>query len=319
LPSNYPQKMLARFLLLSALPWLFTWQVPAQESSSRAAGNSATPPSAASGPSAALRDVLSAACSQNQNEFVRFLTARNKESFARLSAGARVALMKRFVLLNEPGKAFATTNVSGRPTVRCETPAGAAEMQIGGAELRENLAFVPMELRDATDTTGTDVHRVTMGLVRENGEWKLLSLGLLLLDLPSLEMEWDRAEIAPNERGAIEALKKVAGAVEAYRRTYTRLPESLANLGPPLHGAANAQAAGLVDSDLATGMRGGYAFRYVIVGASSSGAQAKFELAATPLNYGRTGLRSFFRDAGGGLHGADRQGALGNEMDPRVP
>ena len=316
MPSNYPQKMFVRFLLLSAL---FTWQVTAQESSSRVAENSATPPSAAGGPTAALRDVLSAACSQNQNEFVRFLTARNKESFARLSAGARVALMKRFVLLNEPGKALATTNASGRPTVRCETPAGAAEMQIGGAELRENLAFLPMELRDATDTTRTDVRRVTMGLVRENGEWKLLSLGLLLLDLPSLEMEWDRAEISPNERGAIEALKKIAEAVEAYRRTYTRLPESLANLGPPLHGAANAQAAGLVDSDLATGMKSGYAFRYVIVGASSLGAQAKFELAATPLNYGRTGLRSFFRDAGGGLHGADRQGAVGNEMDPRVP
>jgi hypothetical protein len=319
LPSNYPQQMFARFLLLSALSWLFAWHVTAQESSSRVAGNSAPPLSPASGPTAALRDVLSAACSQNQNEFVRFLTVRNKESFARLSAGARVALMKRFVLLNEPGKAFATTNASGRPTVRCETPAGAAEMQIGGAELRENFAFVPMELRDAADTTGTDVHRVTMGLVRENGEWKLLSLGLLLLDLPSLEIEWDRAEIAPNERSAIEALKKIADAVEAYRRTYTRLPESLANLGPPLHGAANAQAAGFVDSDLGTGMKSGYAFRYVIVGASSSGAQAKYELAATPLNYGRTGLRSFFRDSGGGLHGADRQGAVGNEMDPRVP
>jgi len=166
--------MFVRFLFLSAL---FAWQVTAQESMSRVAENSATPTSAASGPTAALRDVLSAACSQSQNEFARFLTARNKESFSRLSAGARVALMKRFVLLNEPGKAFATTNASGRPTVRCETPAGAAEMQIGGAELRENLAFVPMELRDVTDTTGTDVHRVTMGLVRENGDWKLLSLG----------------------------------------------------------------------------------------------------------------------------------------------
>jgi hypothetical protein len=74
----------------------------------------------------------------------------------------------------------------------------------------------------------------------------------------------------------------------------------------------------LVDSDLALGMKNGYAIRYVIVGASSLGALAKFELAATPLAYGRTGLRSFFRDAGGRLHGADRQGALGNEMDPRV-
>jgi hypothetical protein len=311
--------MTKRFLFLAALLLPLAARALAQESSTRMAENPPALPSTASGPTAALRDVLAAACSQSQNEFVRFLTARNKESFARLSAGARVALMKRFVLLNEPGRATVTTNPSGRPSVRCQTPAVTTEMQIGGAELRESLSFVPMEVREATDTTGANVRRVTMGLVRENGEWKLLSLGLLLLDLPSLEIEWDRAEIEPNELGAIEALKKIAKAVDVYRKTYTRLPESLANIGPPLHGAASAQAAGLVDSDLATGMKSGYAFRYVIVGASSLGALAKFELAATPLSYGRTGVRSFFRDAGGGLHGADRQGALGNEMDPQVP
>jgi len=291
----------------------------AQDSSAHAPENPAAPPTASGGPTAALRDVLSAACSQSQNEFVRFLTTRNKESFARLSASARVAFMKRFVLLNEPGKSTVTSNPSGRPSVRCETPEVTTEMQIGGADIRENVTFLPMELRNTTDTTGTTARRVTMGFVREDGEWKLLSLGLLLLDLPSLEMEWDRAEIQPNELNAIESLKKIAEAIEAYRKTYTRLPASLANLGPPLHGAASGQAAGLVDSDLATGMKNGYAFRYVVAGASSLGALAKFELAATPLNYGRTGVRSFFRDTGGALHGADRQGAIGNEMDPRVP
>lgn len=304
---------------MTALFPLFAACALAQDSSSRSPESSATLPSASGGPTAALRDVLSAACTQSQNEFVRFLTTRNKESFARLSAGSRVALMKRFVLLNEPGKVTVISNPSGRPSVRCETPEVTTEMQIGGAEVRENIAYLPMELRDATDTTGTSVHRVTMGFVREDGEWKLLSLGLLLLDLPSLEMEWDRAEIQPNELSAIESIKKIAEAMEAYRKTYARLPESLANLGPPLHGTANGQAAGLVDSDLATGMKNGYAFRYVIVGGSSLGALAKFELAATPLNYGRTGLRSFFRDTVGALHGADREGAIGNEIDPRVP
>jgi hypothetical protein len=313
------QKITARWFLLMALVSLFAVCALAQDSSSRSPENLTPPPSASGGPTGALRDVLSAACSQSQNEFVRFLTSRNKESFTRLSAGSRVALMKRFVLLNEPGKATVISNPSGRPSVRCETPEVTTEMQIGGAEIRENIAYLPMELRDATDTTGTSVHRVTMGFVREDGEWKLLSLGLLLLDLPSLEVEWDRAEIQPNELSAIESTKKIAEAVEAYRKTYARLPESLATLGPPLHGTANGQAAGLVDSDLATGMKNGYAFRYVIVGASSLGALAKFELAATPLNYGRTGLRSFFRDTGGGLHGADREGAIGNELDPRVP
>ncbi len=231
---------------------------------------------------------------------------------------ARVAFMKRFVLLNEPGKPTAALNPAGRPVLRCQTPEVTTEMQIGGAELRDNIAFLPLELRGATDSSAASGHQVTMGLVREDGEWKLLSLGVLLLDLPSLEVEWDIAEMEATEKGALEALKKIADAVEAYRNKYLRLPESLANLGPPLHGAANNEAADLIDSDYANGMKNGYAFRYVIVGASNLGAPAKYELAATPIRYGRTGRRSFFRDSNGGLHAADRQGAVGNESDPRA-
>jgi hypothetical protein len=290
----------------------------AQESSSQATAPAAGAPVATATPAAALRDVLSAACSQSQTEFARLLTTRNKEAFSRMTPAARLALMKRFVLLNEPGKATATANPAGRPILRCQTPAVTTEMQIGGTELRDNIAFLPMELRNTTDTTGANVRQVTMGLVREEGEWKLLSLGLLLLDLPSLEVEWDVAETDATERGAIEALRAIADAVEMYRRKFSRLPDSLANLGPPVHGSANGDAASLLDSDFATGMKNGYAFRYVIVGASTLGAPAKYELAATPLRYGRSGKFSFFRDSNGGLHGADHQGAIGNETDPKV-
>ena len=292
-----------------------------QESSSKPSESSATAPSETTttgGPSAALKAVLSAACSQNQTEFVRFLTARNKEAFSRMTPPARVALMKRFVLLNEPGKPTASANPAGRPILRCQTPDVTTEMQIGGTELRDNIAFLPMELRDATDTTGAGVHQITMGLVREDGEWKLLSLGLLLLDLPALEVEWDAAEMEATERDAIEAVKKVSAAVETYRNKYLHLPASLANLGPRLHGAANGEAAGLLDFDLANGMKNGYAIRYVIAGASSVGAPAKYELAATPQQYGRTGRRSFFRDSNGVLHAADRRGAVGSETDPKL-
>jgi len=37
-----------------------------------------------------------------------------------------------------------------------------------------------------------------------------LSLGLLLLDLPSLEVEWDSAEADANESTALENLKKLS-------------------------------------------------------------------------------------------------------------
>jgi hypothetical protein len=319
--NSRKSRKLQRIFFLSCAFLLAAAGAFSQESSSQPAGSSASAPSEpanSGGPSAALKAVLSAACSQNQTEFVRFLTTRNKEAFSRMTPPARVALMKRFVLLNEPGKPSASANPAGRPIVRCQTPDVTTEMQIGGAELRDNIAFLPMELRNATDSTGANVHQITMGLIREGGEWKLLSLGLLLLDLPALEVEWDTAEMESTEKGAIEALKKVSAAVEAYRNKYPHLPESLANLGPPLHGAVSAEAAGLVDSDLANGMKNGYAIRYVIVGASTLGAPAKYELAATPLQYGRTGRRSFFRDSNGTLHAADRRGAVGSEADPKL-
>ncbi len=290
----------------------------AQESNSRTNPLIVIPQPATASPAAALRDALSAACSQNQTDFARLLTARNKEAFSRMTPAARVSLLKRFVLLNERGKPTASVNPAGRPILRCETPDVITEMQIGGSEIQDNIAFLPMELRDATDTTGANVHQIIMGMVREDGEWKLLSLGLLLLDLPALEVEWDSAEMEATERGAVSALKEIAEAIERYRSSYSRLPESLAHLGPPLHGKANAESAGLLDSELATGVKNGYTFRYVVAGASTLGAPAKYQLAATPMEYGRTGRRSFFRDEKGGLHGADRQGAVGSETDPPV-
>jgi hypothetical protein len=288
----------------------------AQESSSRPSG---TPSGELTGPSLAMRQALFAACSQSEGEFKKFLTSRNAETFSTLTPGARIALMKRFVLLDEPGKPSLVTGASGRPLVRCETPGGAAELQIGGPEIADNLAFLPVEIRDATDTVGANVMHVKMGLVRENSEWKLLSVGLVLLDLPSLAAEWDAAQMESTERDAIETVKVIAAAIETYRRTYTRLPDSLANLGPGKRGAApSAEAAGLLSAELTAGSQSGYNFRYVIAGASTLGAPAKFALAATPQVYGRTGRRSFFRDVNGGLHGADRQGSVGSEVDPKV-
>lgn len=297
--------------------------VPAAKS----AGGVTTPPVAADGPAAALRDVLQAACAQNAEDFSRYLTARSKQSFERLAPAARVALMKRFVLLNVPGKAATTANPAGRPIVRCETPDVITEMSIGGTDTRENLAFLPMELRDVTDSTGANVRQITMGLVREDGQWRLLSIGVLLLDLPSLEVEWDAEEAEANEITALGNLRRLADAVETYRRTYFRLPESLAKLGPPAPDAsgkrtqaktpaATREHAGLVDEELAGGNKDGYEFRIIIAGADTLGAPAKYQLSAIPSSYGRTGKRSFFRDAEGGWHTADHGGAVGSASDP---
>jgi hypothetical protein len=287
---------------------------PAQQA---APGPITDPPAAGSGPAAALRDTLSAACSHDEKAFSGFFTTANREAFLRMTPSARISLMKRFVLLDDQGQPSASANPAGRPIMRCQTPIGTAEMQIGGTDLRDNLAFLPLELRDATDPNGTVMH-IRIGMVRESGEWKVLSLGLLLLDLPALEVEWDAAEEGPNEKSALQTLKSLATAVESYRQTYTRLPDSLATLAPPLKGAPTAQSAGLVDVDLASGQKNGYTFRYVLTTTSTSGAPARYQLAATPAQYGRGGRLSFFRDADGKFHAADHQGAVGSSSDPAI-
>lgn len=294
----------------------------AQESGAKpeqATAGAAVTAGAPSGPGGVLASALAAACSENQTEFTRFLTVRNQESFSRMTAAARVALMKRFVLLDEPGKAAISANPAGRPVVRCETPGATTEMQIGGADARDNVAFLPLELHDLSDSTGASARQINMGLVREEGQWKLLAVGVLFLDLPELEVEWDESEIAATEKDALQSLKTIATAIESYRAKYLHLPESLGKLGSPQHGAPpGVNAAGLLDAELAKGSSNGYTFRYVIAGGSDLGAPAKYELSATPLHYAQTGRRSFFRDANGVLHAADHQGAVGSESDPKV-
>lgn len=286
----------------------------AQESSSR--GEVAAPPP--SGPAAALRDTLVAACSHDEVAFKKFLTSRNVESFSRLTADARLKLMKRFVLLSDPGKPTTSANPVGRPIVSCATLYGTAEIQIGGSDLHDAVAFLPVDLREASDPETGAAHHILFGMVREQGEWKVLSLGLLLLDLPSLEAEWDREEISTSEQEALTSLGAVAKAIESYRRTYFRLPESLAKLGAPKKGALTPDAAGLLDVELAAGKKNGYSFRYVIVGGNDVGAPAQYELSATPSIYGRTGNASFFRDTAGAIHAGDHQGAIGNANDPKI-
>jgi hypothetical protein len=269
-------------------------------------------------PNLTLRDILMSACSHNSAQFRSHLTARNAAAFGQLTPAAQLTLLKRFVLLDNAGTPNAEVDDQGIITVTCTTEAVVTQMQIGKPEIRENLAYLPLLVKEASDTTNAGARQVLMGLVRENGQWKLLSLGLLLLDLPALGEEWDRAEIQSNEKSALASMHELAAAIEKYRVTYTRLPDSLTALGPSSKSSASIDQAGLVDAELAAGQKDGYAFRYVIVGANNSGAPAKYELATIPVAYGRTGTTSYFRDSSGILHGGDHKGAVGTERDSKL-
>ncbi len=261
-------------------------------------------------PAAALASALVAACRHNETQFAHYLTADNATAFQQLPASQRKELMKRFVLLGDPGRPLLSNDTQGRTILRCESPGAEVEMRFQPERVRENLAFIPVEV--------TGGRRSEFGMVREGGGWRLLSLGLLLLNIPELSQRWASEEIEGREEAAIAALRRLADAIATYRRAFGNLPESLEQLGPAPKEGVSPEAAQLVDAELAAGKKGGYLFRYRILPAAGEGAEPSFELAAVPAEYGKTGRRSFFLDASGKLRGADKQGAVATSADPPI-
>jgi hypothetical protein len=272
------------------------------------------------GPESTLSDALSAACRQDGATFAGYLTADNAAAYRALPDAQRTAFMKRFVLLEEPGRPLLSSSDGGRVVVRCEAPSVATEMRFGQPRVRENLAFVPMEI----PLPGAPSRSITFGLVREGGNWKLLSVGLVLLDIPAMARQWEQADVEAREDDAIAELRTVAEALDTYKRAYGKLPESLAALGPAPKNEISPETAGLVDADLASGAKDGYTFRYTIMPPSADtpeedqGKAETFSLVATPDAYGKTGKRSFFLDSTGILRGADKQGRAAEDSDPRI-
>jgi hypothetical protein len=268
----------------------------------------------------ALTGALSAACKEDDAAFAPFLTSENAAEFQDLVGPQRTAFMKRIVQLDDPGRPLISTGDDGLSVLRCETPAITTEMRFGAAKISDNLAFIPVTV----PSPGEDPRTIRFGLVREQGQWKLLSLGLVILDVQALSEEWARADIEAVENDAVDNLRQIAAALDSYRTAFGMLPDSLAQLGPAPASGISPDAASLMDADLAAGEKGGYKFRYRIVPSASATTPedqnklAGYEIAATPTAYGKTGTRSFFLDSSGALRGADKKGEVAGPEDPRI-
>jgi hypothetical protein len=268
--------------------------------------------------SEALAAALAAACRQNEEQFTQHLTRENAETFVTLPAEQRRALMRRLVLLAEPGRPLLSSDAEGRTVLRCDSPGVTAVIRFGAERAAENLAFVPVDINAQ--------RRTEIGLVREAGGWKLLSVGLLLLNLPELARQWAQdtertrtgERLEPADAAAVESLRDLHFAIVTYRKAFGRFPESLAQLGPAPRGQVSPERANLTDEDLARGRKGGYAFSYQVVPAKEKADEPSFFLTATPVEYGKTGKWSFYLDAAGVLRGLDKQGARATAEDPRM-
>jgi len=275
---------------------------------------------AGANPETALSDALSAACKQDAPAFAGSLTTDNAAAFRVLPPTQRTAMMKRFVLLEEPGRPLLSTSGSGQKILRCESPSFTAEMRLGQTRVRENLAFVPVEI----PITGEEPRKITFGFVREGGNWKLISAGLLLLDVPAMAQQWAQADLDAAENTAMNDLRSVALALDTYRHAYGKLPDTLAALGPAPPDGASPEVANLLDADLAGGSKDGYTIRYTITPAKDTANEQEankaetFSLNSSPKEYGKSGKRSFFLDSSGVLRGADKNGALATSTDARI-
>jgi len=262
-------------------------------------------------PASALADALAAACRANETQFANYLTAENAAAFRALPAEQQRAFLKRLSLGDEAGRPLLSSDAQNHTVLRCVAPAGTAEFRFGDVRTNENLAFV---IVDAVNSEKTQ-----FGLVREGGAWKLLSLGLVMLDIPQLSKQWAESDLAAHEDAALETLRGLADAVDSYNRAFGRLPDTLAQLGPAPKDEVSPEQASLVNEHLAAGSAGGYRFRYRITNPIGGEGDPTFELSAAPEDYGKTGKRSFLLDSAGKFHAADKHGDMATTADPELP
>jgi len=261
-------------------------------------------------PSSALVSALTAACRMQDDRFAAYLTSDNAAAFRALPSDQRAAFMRRLSLTDNAGHPLLSSDAKNHSILRCEASDGTSELRLGDARVHENLAFIPVSVPGGQQTQ--------FGMVREGGGWRIISLGLVLFDIPELSREWAAADLNAKEQAARRTLLDLAATIRQYQDAFGRLPESLAELGPAPKDQISPEQANLIDASLADGKFGGYVFRYRIV-PDPSGASTKFELAASPAEYGRTGKKSFFLDASGTMHGADKRGAVATMDDPSLP
>jgi hypothetical protein len=265
---------------------------------------------AAPDPASTLASLLSAACRQNQAQFLNYLTAANVKAFQDLSDDSRTAVVKRFSLSDAIGRPLLSSDSNGHPVLRCEIPGLTTEFHFGATRVEENLAFIPVEISNGPGPT-------QFGLIRQSGSWKLLSLGLMLFDIPQLVVQWSTQDLQEREKAVVQTLAALADVVRQYRTIFGKLPDTLAQLGPAGKEGVSADAAQLLNAEIAGGTLDGYKYRYRLVPASTP-AEAVFELAAQPEEYGKTGRRSFLMDSAGKVHGADKKGGVVTPQDPVV-
>jgi len=108
-----------------------------------------------------------------------------------------------------------------------------------------------------------------------------------------------KSKMAANQASAVESLRMLDTAEVTYSSTYNvGFSATLAYLGPSASTVPTPQAAGLIDSTLATGFKSGYALVYSAAPVDASGRINAYEITGTPLS-SSTGNSYYYTDQSG--------------------
>jgi prepilin-type N-terminal cleavage/methylation domain-containing protein len=117
----------------------------------------------------------------------------------------------------------------------------------------------------------------------------LIVIAIILIIATIALPKLNRARMYASETAAISHIRTIHTAETQYFSQFGKYATSLAELGPPTSGAANASAADLIPNDLASGEKGGY--KYTLTPAPSG-----YVINAIPSAYNSTGSRTFYSD-----------------------
>src|SRR5690348_8546078 len=118
----------------------------------------------------------------------------------------------------------------------------------------------------------------------------LIVVAIILIIITMAVPQYNKAQRFARETAAITAIQTIHKMQVQYQSQYGRYATTLAELGPPANGGAdNPSGAGLINNDLANGIKGGYTFKM-------TGNTAGYTINADPQSYGSSGNRAFFSD-----------------------
>jgi prepilin-type N-terminal cleavage/methylation domain-containing protein len=118
----------------------------------------------------------------------------------------------------------------------------------------------------------------------------LIVIAIIVVLISAAAPKFSQYLMNARETAALGAIRTINTAQTQYSSQFGRFAKSLAELGPPAAGGQTGLAsADLIQSDLATGVKGGFKF---VVEETPTG----YRISATPVAYNNTGRRSFYSD-----------------------